>query len=160
MSSRAGFACGGAALLVLAGCGPEVEDDGPESPLDEEQAEERVEEHITETATTALPESLELESFGGGVPSACGSNPDLVTVSKRYWLDGLPPEENEEHVEALHEYWSDNGYTVVDDQRPDDLSIYVRHDKDDFTMSLWSSVEGDLSLGASSPCIDPSGVDE
>ncbi|WP_184585342.1 hypothetical protein [Lipingzhangella halophila] len=142
---------------MLVGCGPEVSEEGPESPLDKEQAEERVEEHITETATTALPESLELESFGGGVPSACGSNPDLVTVSKRYWLRGLESEDNEEYVEALHEYWSNNGYTVVEDLRPDELFMHVRNDEDDFTMSVRESAQGSLSLGASSPCIDPTG---
>ncbi|MBB4935035.1 hypothetical protein F4561_005929 [Lipingzhangella halophila] len=149
------FACGGGVLLMLVGCG-ESGDEGPQSPLNEEQARDRAGEHINETVT-ALPDSLELERLGGS--SAPCENDEYITVSKRYWLDGLPAEENEEHVEALHEYWSANGYTVEADQRPDDQFISVRHDEDKFTMSVRESKQGDLSLGASSPCIDENGTD-
>ncbi|RNL82488.1 hypothetical protein EFW17_19425 [Halostreptopolyspora alba] len=144
---------------MLAGCGgDDSEDDGPQSPLDEERAEERAEEHITET-TSVLPDSLELESFGGSANAAC-ENPDLVTVSTRYWLDGLESEDNEKHVEALHEYWTGHGYTVVEDSRPDDRFVHVRHEEDGFSMSVTEDVDGHLSLGASSPCIDPQGAEE
>ncbi len=154
------LASGGTALLLLAGCGGNgAQGEGPASPLDEGQAEDRVKEHITESTTTALPESLELESFGGFTKPAC-ENPDLISVGQKNWLRGLEPEDNEEHVEALHEYWTGNGYTVSEDQRPDDLSVFVRNDEDDFTMSVNESAEGDLSVGASSPCIDPNGSGE
>lgn len=151
------LACGGVVLLVLAGCGSGAEDEGPQSPLDEEQVEERVEEHLTET-TAPLPDSLELESIGGMTSASC-ENPDLITVNKAYFLRGLESEDNDEHVEALHEYWTGHGYTVVTDNRPEDRFIHVRHDEDDFSMSVTESKQGSLSIGASSPCIDESGTD-
>lgn len=145
-----------AAVLLAGACGGS-DDVEPESPLDEEQAAERAEEHIADTVEV-LPDSLELEQEGpDAVSAACDPEP-LVTVSKWYWLRGLPAEDNEQHVDALVEYWGDNGFTVVDDLRPDDVFVAVRNDEDGFEMSVQASVQEELSIGVSSPCIHPSGV--
>ena len=150
-------ACVAIAVLLASGC-DWSDDEAPESPLNEEQAGERAEKHISDTVA-ALPDSLELAPLGRTVSAACDPEP-LITVSKRYWLDGLPAEENDEHVEALGEYWNTNGDTVVEDLRPDKLFVSVRNDEDKFQMSVRSGVQGDLSISTSSPCIHPSGTDE
>lgn len=153
---RLTWSAGVAVVVMLAG-GCDGSDDAPESPLNEKQASERVEKHISDTVAV-LPDSLSMEPVGSTVSAPC--EPDhLITVSKRYWLDGLPAEENEQYVDALVEYWTANGYTVVDDLRPDKLFVSVRNDKDKFRMSLRTSVQDDLAISASSPCLDPSGTD-
>ncbi|PSK90518.1 hypothetical protein CLV63_12252 [Murinocardiopsis flavida] len=144
-----------AAIMLLAGCGGP--DDVPESPLDEGQAERRVDTHIDDTVTV-LPDSLELELVGPAVKASC-DHETFLSVSKKYWLRDIPPGENEQHVEALVEYWKDHGYTVHSDQRPDNLFVSVEHKKDKFSMSVRSSIQKELSIGASSPCIHPDGAD-
>lgn len=144
-----------AAVVLLVGCGGP--DDVPDSPLDEEQAERRLDTHIDDTVAV-LPDSLELEPVGPPVSAPC--EPDtFVSVTKNYWLREIPSGENEQHVEALVEYWKANGYTVRSDQRPDDLSVSVENDEDGFSMSIRSSVQKELSIGATSPCIHPDGTD-
>lgn len=150
-------ACAAAMVVLVAGCGG-PEDATPKSPLNEDQAAERVEKHVSDSAA-ALSDSPDLKPLSSGTSAACDAEP-LVTVSKRYWLEGLSAKENEQNAEALIEYWESNGYTVTDDLRPDKLFVSVRNDKDKFTMSLRSSAQDSLSLGASSPCIHPSGTDE
>lgn len=153
------WVAGAAVVVMLTGCGGETEDEAsPDSPLSEKQASKRVEKHISDTVSV-LPDSLKLEPVGSTVSAPC--EPDhLITVSKSYWLDGLPAEENKQYVDEMVKYWTTNGYTVVDDLRPDELFVSVGNDKDGFGMSVRTSVQGNLSLGASSPCINPGGTDE
>ncbi|APU12879.1 hypothetical protein UA75_04100 [Actinoalloteichus sp. GBA129-24] len=78
----------------------------------------------------------------------------------RYFLDELPREDNDSNVEAVYQHWIENGYQVLVDDRPDRIFISVQHEDDAFRMSIRASVQGDLSLGASSPCIWPNGTPE
>ncbi|WP_245959860.1 hypothetical protein [Prauserella flavalba] len=80
-------------------------------------------------------------------------------ISKIYWLNGLPSERNAEFVDALYEHWVANGFRVLSDQRAaDGKFVSVENAGDAFRMSVKQTVEGDLSLGASSPCVWPDGV--
>lgn len=153
-----------ALTLLLPGCGPdpagESGDEEMELTMNQEEAEERVEELITE-ATAVLPDSLELEPLGGMTANPCddlanGGAEGPVSVGRTYWLDGLPVTENEASVELLLEFWAVNGYRVTDDRRPD--SVFVEHEEGSFRMSVQASVEGDLSIGASSPCVQREGA--
>ncbi|MBB4934246.1 hypothetical protein F4561_005066 [Lipingzhangella halophila] len=132
--------------------------------LNQEQALERVEQHIG-NATANLPDSLHTESLGVIDGASCDDPTDngpkvRIIVSHKYWLDGLQPEDNEHHAELLHQHWTNNGYTVLTDDRPDEIYISVENNEDGFRMSLQESAEGSLSLGASSPCIWPNGSPE
>lgn len=80
-------------------------------------------------------------------------------VGRTYWLDGLPAGSNGEVVDALYQYWVNNGYRVLTDERSaSEMFVSVEHNGDAFRMSVTESFGGDLSLGASSPCVWPDGV--
>ena len=135
---------------------------GTEETITQDEATEKVQEHIGR-AMTDLPASAELEKRGGSYIASCddptdGGPKDRVTVSVSYWIRGLETEENDINVNLLHEYWTKNGYHVITDSRPDDAFISVRHEQDSFTMSVQESIQGSLSISASSPCVWPEGT--
>lgn len=143
-------------LVAVTACGPE-----PDSPLSEDEATERVEEHITQTAEGALPNSIELTPFYDTITAGCEADP-LVTVSQAYLLESSENEDgedNEAYVDAIVSYWEDNDYTIRTDNRPDDLFVNTRNNVDLFTMSVRDSSDDRLFLSASSPCLHPSGTD-
>ncbi|WP_393916618.1 hypothetical protein [Halostreptopolyspora alba] len=132
-----------------------------EETLGKKQAGERVDQHI-EDAVAVLPESVRLERRGNLDSASCDDADDngpngRVTVSKKYRLRDLPAEENEEHAAALYEHWTGNGYTVLQDSRPDERYIWVEHEEGSFRMALRESSDV-LSLTASSPCVWPDGT--
>ncbi|MFE1165761.1 hypothetical protein [Nocardiopsis sp. NPDC058789] len=133
-----------------------------EETITEDEAAAKVDQHIA-NAVAALPETVELEPLGPVAFASCDDPTDggprgRVTVSLDQWLNGLPVEENEQNAELLYQYWTANGYRVLRDERPDKLSIAVENEEDGFLMSLRASIQGDLSLGASSPCVWPEGT--
>jgi hypothetical protein len=132
--------------------------------MNQDEAATRVREHIDE-AMAALPEGAELEERRGTLFGSCddasdGGPPGRVTVSERFWVRGLPVEDNEANAELMLEHWTGNGYRVLRDERPDRLTISVEHEEDSFRVTLRVSDEGSLSLGASSPCVRPGGTPE
>ncbi|HEY2763442.1 MAG TPA: hypothetical protein VGJ13_05430 [Pseudonocardiaceae bacterium] len=80
-----------------------------------------------------------------------------VSVAKVYWIRDLPHERNNEIVNALYSYWLSHDYRVLSDQR-DIQTLFVENNTDAFRMSLQSSVQGDLSISATSPCVWPDGT--
>ncbi|MEU0239212.1 hypothetical protein ABZ234_16125 [Nocardiopsis sp. NPDC006198] len=160
-----GRACSGIAVVVaLTACGPGVDSDTSEeeAAMTHDEAYTRVEEHIA-AAVAVFPEAPELEALGGDIANPCddtvdGGESGRASVGRTYWLRGLPAEDNEASVELLHEYWTANGYQVTDDGRPEDLAVFVENEEDSFRMSVQSSAQGSLSIGASSPCVWPEGA--
>ncbi|WP_245900481.1 hypothetical protein [Prauserella shujinwangii] len=130
--------------------------------LTEEEAAQRAEQHIRR-AVAALPEKPTLtvqyaDSAECLDPTDNGPR-GRYQVGKTYWLDGVPSERNEEFVDALYDYWVSHGFRILTDKRSEsDRFVSVENDDDAFRMSVKQSVEGDLSLGASSPCVWPNGT--
>lgn len=130
--------------------------------LTEEEAAERVEEHL-QRAVEALPDNPTLtvqseDSMECLDPDDHGPR-GRYEVGKTYWLDEVPTDRNEEFVDVLYEHWEANGFRVLTDKRSqDDRFVSVENNDDAFRMSVKESVEGDLSLGASSPCVWPEGT--
>lgn len=130
--------------------------------LTKDQAAQRVEEHI-KRAVAALPVNPSLSPLGGGSmecedPSDNGPR-GRYEVDKTYWLDDISTNRSDEFVETLYQYWKNNNYRILTDERSaDDTSIWVEHNEDSFRMSIAQNEEGDLSLGATSPCVWPDGV--
>jgi hypothetical protein len=156
------------ATLLVSGCGPgqpgTEQAAETEETMNQDEAATRVREHIDE-AVAALPEGAELEERRGTLFGSCddasdGGPPGRVTVSERFWVRGLPVEDNEANAELMLEHWTGNGYRVLRDERPDRLTISVEHEEDSFRVTLRVSDEGSLSLGASSPCVRPGGTPE
>ncbi|MFE6389155.1 hypothetical protein [Nocardiopsis dassonvillei] len=152
-----------ALALVATGCGPgESGESGTEATMTEDEAAEKVREHIDNTMT-ALPEEAELEERRGTIVAACddptdGGSRDRVTVSETFWVRGLPVEDNDATFELLHEHWSSNGYQVFEDLRPEDMFLSVEHAEDAFGMTVQVAGDGSLALSASSPCVQPEGA--
>lgn len=154
--------------FFLSGCldGPSPENgssgEQKKGNMNQEQAEERVEEHVRR-ATSALPSSVDLEAREGTITAACDDPTDdgpkdRVTVSRTYVLNGFPVEDNEETIEILHNYWSNNEYDIISDRRPGQISVSAEHNEDAFTVFVRSSKQGTLSLGSSSPCVQRDGA--
>ncbi|MFB8764854.1 hypothetical protein VSQ99_20480 [Nocardiopsis alba] len=130
--------------------------------ITQDEAAAKVQEHI-DGVMSSLPDEAELETRQGMNFAACddptdGGPKDRITVSERLWIRGLPTEENEANIELMHDYWSNNGYRVLRDERPDKPSITVESEEDAFRVSLRVSDQGSLSIGASSPCVWPEGT--
>ena len=133
-----------------------------EETITQDEAADKVWEHIN-GVMSSLPDEAELETRQGMNFASCddptdGGPKDRITVSERLWIRGLPAEENEANIELMYDYWIDNGYRVLRDERPDKLSISVEDEEDAFRVSLRVSDQGSLSIGASSPCVWPEGT--
>ncbi|MPZ64238.1 MAG: hypothetical protein GEU83_01480 [Pseudonocardiaceae bacterium] len=62
---------------------------------------------------------------------------------------------------AVERYWVDNGWGILTDDTDSEAAfLSVENREDSFRMSLSSSVDGQLNIGAVSPCIWPNGTPE
>lgn len=154
-------------VFVTVGCqseistGSEPSEGQQENTMNQDEAAERVEEYIDDAAA-ALPGDVELEPEGDTTFASCDDPTDdgpkgRVIASHVYRLSGLPTEANEANAELLHQYWTGKGYEIILDRRPERIYISAESSGDAFTIFLRSSVQGTLSLGASSPCVWPDG---
>ncbi|EHR61448.1 hypothetical protein [Saccharomonospora cyanea] len=130
--------------------------------MTEDEAAQRAEEHIRR-AVAALPVEPTLTLLRADSAECLDPTDDgprgRYEVGRSYWLDNLPEGRNAEFVDALHEYWTSNNFRVLADKRDGhDRFVSVESNDDAFRMSVKQSVEGDLSLGASSPCVWPDGT--
>lgn len=160
-----GFALA-ASITVLIGCGTTIPGRGEMTEsmrtLTEQQARDRVEEHIA-GAVAALPVTPRLEEQSTGL-QPCDDPSDQgplgrISVAKRYWLRDLPAERTDEMFDAVESYWLSHDYRVLDDKRNRSApALFVENNADAFRMSLKTSVQGDLSISATSPCVWPDGT--
>ncbi|MBB4910437.1 putative periplasmic lipoprotein [Actinophytocola algeriensis] len=135
-----------AITLVLAGCGgPATSDEVTES-----EAYERVDSYVRRAAT-ALPD-VKLEEAAPAASGPCRGEPrGRVVVRNTYWIRGLVDENR--HFDTMVGWWEDNGFEVVRDLRPARHYVWVENTADGFRMSLKDNDEGELLLGAESPCV-------
>jgi len=130
--------------------------------LTTEQAAQRAKEHV-QHAVAALPIQPSLTKKSGLSTECLDPDDDgpqgRYEVDRSYWLDDIPKDRNTEIVNTLHQHWKNNNYRILSDKRAsDDKFISVEHNGDGFQMSVLQSDEGDLSLGAASPCVWPDGA--
>jgi hypothetical protein len=83
-----------------------------------------------------------------------------VRVGVTFWVDGPDRSRNDLYYDSIKKWWSDNGWKIENDNRPGDLFANAQHDG--YLMSLQGAVLGSetgrLNIGASSPCVWPSGT--
>jgi hypothetical protein len=137
-----------------------------EPTLNEQQATDRVQRHIGDTvAVIQPPPRLEIQSplhtMQCDIPSDNGPLGRIV-ISRGYWLEGIPVERNAEVFAAVERYWVNNGWVILNDDTSSEARPFlsVENRADSFRMSLQTSVDGELSIGASSPCVWPNGTPE
>ncbi|WP_161626430.1 hypothetical protein [Nocardiopsis xinjiangensis] len=132
--------------------------------ITQEEATEKVQEHAQNTLA-ALPQKAELEELSEPSSSPCGDGTifgpnDRVAVGVSFWIHKIPEEDNETTLELLHDHWTDNGYQILNDSRPDDTFINARNEEDSFLVATQYNKNGTLSLTVGSPCLWPDGDPE
>jgi hypothetical protein len=126
--------------------------------LTEAQASARLEQHLR-----AAMDQIEPRPSADPGPSATmpcddpsdGGPPGRVFVEAHDMLRGIPAAANRAVFDALHRYWTANGYEVLRDLRERDRAplLKVRHGGDGFSVSLRENLAHELSLSGSSPCV-------
>lgn len=135
------------ALLVLTGCGGRGDGAG----VTESQAYDEVE-RLVRSAGDALP-AARLEASAPATSTQCKGKPaGRVIVSNSYWLRGIDNED--EYFDTMLNWWTGHGFEVLDDLRPERHYLWVENPADGFRMSLRANQNGELLLGAESPCLD------
>ncbi|MGQ0839283.1 alpha/beta hydrolase [Actinokineospora sp.] len=127
------------------------------------QAEDRVEEYIKQ-AVSVLDVPFRLEPLGLDM-SDCDDPTDngpkgRVFADHVYWIRDVPTTENGRQVAALRKWFRDNGFTIGEDTWDKTKFVSLDKGEDGFRMSLKENFKGELSIGASSPCVWPNGTPE
>lgn len=156
-------------LVVISSCGTRSDrgrDDALKNPgiqptITQNEAMRRADEYV-QRSLKALPTQAQLEKQSSDITS-CDDPSDngpkgRVIASNSYWIRGLPKESNQKYFDDLLHYWKSNGFSVLDDARPEDYFISVEHNSDGFRMSLEAGRTGAINIGASSPCVWPDGT--
>ncbi|WP_083753627.1 hypothetical protein [Actinosynnema sp. ALI-1.44] len=130
--------------------------------ITQQEANNRAEKY-TQDAAASLTPPPRLEPLSRFDDTECDDPSDngplgRVYASRRYWLRDVPRERNAEVAEALVRWWTSHDFVVLSDKRPRENWISVENKNDGFSMSIQESVNGDLSLGATSPCVWPNGT--
>jgi hypothetical protein len=134
--------------FLLAGCGS---GGGDRPAVSESAAYDRVESYVRRAAT-ALPDDARLEAATQPSSVACKGQPlGRVTVVTTYFVRDIAYADK--HVDAMLRWWQAHDFEVLDDLRPERHYIWVQNKTDGFRMSLRDTQNGDLLLGAESPCL-------
>lgn len=158
-------------LVTLSGCGgsggPSDRSHVNDKTMTQKQATERVEQIIRETvaALTIKPRLEMIESMSQ--PDSCvdptdGGSPDRTVISHSYWLRGFSRTRNGDIGQQAKDYWESKGYKITNvngiSANEPNISGYTR--PDEFLFSIETNVDGDVNIGATSPCIWPNGTPE
>ncbi|MCA1677136.1 MAG: hypothetical protein LC799_34800 [Actinobacteria bacterium] len=100
------------------------------------------------TALTPSLEQLDTECID---PTDDGPR-NRIQVSKSYFVDGIPKEDNEAHFTAVRQWWTSHGFGVLDDERTPPRRLRVEHSEDGFRMAFQEGGDGSVLLSATSPC--------
>lgn len=126
-----------------------------------EQAERRVEENVR-AVLGVLPEQARLERFDGGV-MPCDDPTDNGPLGRvipfvDYRITGLAPAEYGGYFDEVLDWWTHNGFRLLDDSRPAEMYVWVENEADGFRMTLKANDLGQLYLTSTSPCVWPDGT--
>lgn len=159
MVTRGWLAAGIAAATLgfVASCG---NGDILKNTITEAEATQRVEDYVRQTMAALRPEAR-LEVLAPADSLICDDPTDhgpenRVTVGNIYWVRGLPVENNNQHFDAVLDWWRAHDFAVrADDRRPGSNYVLVENRKDGFRMAFRDNFSGGLLLGADSPCVAP-----
>lgn len=136
---------------------------GMQNTITAAEAQRLVDAYVHE-AMTALPPQARLEKQYERT-SDCEQPTDhgprgRVSASIGYWIRDLPKDQNQAYFDAVLRYWTQHGWKLLTDSRPQDNYVWVEKISDGFQMSLAASIHGDLNIGTDSPCVWPNGTPE
>jgi hypothetical protein len=135
--------------------------------MTQKQATERVEQIIRDTvaALSVKPRLEMIESMSQAdncVDPTDGGSPDRTVISHSYWLRGIPRSRNGDIGRQVKSYWESKGYKITDvnglNTNEPNINGYTQ--PDEFLFSIETNVDGDVNIGATSPCIWPNGTPE
>jgi len=157
-------------VVVLTGCSVIWGRTVPLRPtITQQQAEEQTDQYIRDIVAL-LPGTPKLEPGGFPLVSemTCDDADDggprgRVTVTRDYWVRypwNEDPPNNTEIFNKLYAYWTGRGYQIRHDEHnaPASRDLDVENPKDGFRMGIQEAINGQLSIGASSPCVWPGGT--
>jgi hypothetical protein len=130
--------------------------------ITQQQATARAEQIPPETATSLDPQPVLEKNPLLTVTDMCVANvPDaneMVNVAYSYWLRGITATQFGEIGQQIKAFWKKKGYTIFTSGgfgtgQPD----ISGETQDSFLISLDWSAKGEISIGATSPCIYPDG---
>lgn len=133
-----------------------------ESTMNQEQALARVEQLIKETVQAIKPKPR-LDLFQPSlITQSCldptdGGSQERIIINRIYYLRDIPRDQLSRVAQQVRQYWEKQGHLITNTSA-DGLNIFGRSRPDDFLISLQSSGDDLLNLGASSPCIWPNGT--
>ena len=135
--------------------------------ITQQQAEAQADQYIRDIVAL-LPGTPKLEPDGFSPVSACDDPDDngprgRVEVTRSYWVRypwNEDPPNNTEIFNKLYAYWTGRGYQIRHDEHnaPASRDLDVENPKDGFRMGIQEAINGQLSIGASSPCVWPDGT--
>jgi hypothetical protein len=145
--------------MFLASCSSS---DGPVNTITQLEANTRAEKYIRD-AVAGLQPAPRLELLAKFEDSPCDDPTDRgpqgrVFVSWAYWLRDLPVQQNPQVIDAVVKWWTDHGFVITGDKRPQANLVFAENKADSFRMSIQESSDGELSLGTDSPCVWPNGT--
>jgi hypothetical protein len=155
------FAAAAAVALAPAGCGSGNQEPEVQTTISQAEAQQQAEGYVRE-AMSALPADLSLETILSET-SPCSDPSDngpagRVFVSNRYWIRGLPNDQNQQTVDTLRQWSTGHGFAVVSDAWDKAKYVTLENHSNGFRLAIQESAQGDLSIGASSPCVWPNGT--
>jgi hypothetical protein len=127
-------------LLMVAGCGSTSD-----NTITVEQAEQQVEDHLRH-AIAVLPDRAR-PAVGLVHTTDCDDPTDngpkgRKVASADYQIFDLSPAEYPKYVADLEQWWRDNGFRVLDDERPTYQSISVENNDDGFRIRVQDNDQG------------------
>ena len=138
-------------LMVVVACGGGNNMEPTTSLADAQATAQKA---VKDAAAAVFPPGFTLQDQGPqplNCTDSAGKADGRVLVGVSFWVDGPDRAQNNSYFDALKNWWSTHGWSLVKDKRPGDMFINASHD--DYLMSLESTTDGRLTIGASTPCV-------
>lgn len=132
----------------------------------QEQADQRVEELI-QAATAGVDPKLRLEreidppgDLMHCLDPSDGGSEERIQVSRKYWLRDLPADEKSNVARQILAHWKSQGYTIdrAAGLETGEPNIFGWTKPNEFSFSVQTTSDGEMSIGTTSPCIWQSGT--
>jgi hypothetical protein len=164
MRPRPGIAALVAAMALAATACTAGGSEQPMNTITQQQANKRTEQYIRDVVSVISPpprlEPLSHEEAGDCSDPTDNSAKGRVIANRSHWLRDVPKTDNPAVIDTVLKWWTDHNFTIITDDRPTAIYVQAENKTDGFRMYLRESVQGGLTLGATSPCGWPNGTPE
>lgn len=147
-------------MLLAAGCSA---DPASQPTITQQQAVARVDRLLRDTGAAITPRPRLVVDKPGTQVTSCleepeGSSDARVQPAGEYFLQGVPQQARASVAEQIMRFWKAKGYAVdAFHMGTSDPQVHGTT-QDNFLVALEPNGGGELSIGASSPCVWPNGT--